>query len=91
MRDRQTLLALAILESFEASKGSASGYNLMAQACLVFLEVVVVVDLLVTVLAVICTLLAPSQSKGSRKTNPRNPLCLYWYVVGVLEGECKKA
>ena len=49
-----TLAALVVLESLEASKGSASGYNLMAKAGLVLLEIVVVVDLVVRVLAVIC-------------------------------------
>ena len=49
----RTLVALVVLESLEASKGSASGDQLMAEAGLVLLEVVVVVDLVVRVLAVI--------------------------------------
>lgn len=49
----QTLAALMVLEGLETSEGSTSGYNLMAEAGLVLLEVVAVVDLLVVVLAVV--------------------------------------
>lgn len=49
-----TLAALVVLESLKASKGSTSSDQLMAEAGLVLLEVVVVVDLVVRVLAVIC-------------------------------------
>ena len=49
-----TLAALVVLESLEASKGSASSDHLMTEAGLVLLEIVVVVDLVVRVLAVIC-------------------------------------
>ena len=50
----RTLAALVVLESLEASKGSASSDQLMTKAGLVLLEVVVVVDLVVRVLAVVC-------------------------------------
>ena len=42
-----------VLECLETSKGSASSDHLMAEAGLVLLEVVVVVDLLVVVLAAV--------------------------------------
>lgn len=53
VRDGLALVTLVVLEGLEASKGSASGYNLMAKAGLVLLEIVVVVDLLVAVLALV--------------------------------------
>jgi hypothetical protein len=49
----RTLLTLVVLESLEASEGSTSSDHLMAEASLVLLEVVVVVNLLVVVLAAI--------------------------------------
>jgi hypothetical protein len=54
VRDRLALVALVVLKGLEASEGSTAGYELMAEAGLVLLEVVVVVDLLVRVLALVC-------------------------------------
>jgi hypothetical protein len=48
-----TLLALVILESLEARKGSSSSYKFMPKARLVLLEVVVLVHLLVLVFVVV--------------------------------------
>jgi hypothetical protein len=49
----RTLLTLVVLESLEASEGSTSSDRLVGEASLVLLEIVVVVDLLVVVLAAI--------------------------------------
>jgi hypothetical protein len=49
----RTLLTLVVLESLEASEGSTSSDCLVGEASLVLLEVIVVVDLLVVVLALV--------------------------------------
>jgi hypothetical protein len=72
--DGLALVALVVLEGLEASKRSTAGYELMAEAGLVLLEVVVVVDLLVRVLALVCrTVSAFPTSTLSWTTYPRNP------------------
>jgi hypothetical protein len=48
-----TFFALVVLKCLEAGKSSTSSDHLMAEASLVFLKVVVVVDLLVVVLAAV--------------------------------------
>ena len=73
--DGLALVALVVLEGLEASKGSTAGYDLMAEAGLVLIEVVVVVDLLVRVLALVCrTVSALEISRVNWTTYPRNPL-----------------
>jgi hypothetical protein len=72
--DGLALFALVVLEGLEASKGSTAGYELMAEAGLVLLEVVIVVDLLVRVLALICRTVSAFPSRSvSWTTYPRNP------------------
>jgi len=75
MMDARTLLALVVLESFEASEGSSAGNQFMAEARLVLPEVVVLVHLLVLVFVVICWLLGTARPMlGWSVTYPRNPL-----------------
>lgn len=75
MIDARTLLALMVLESFEAGKGSSAGDQFMSEARLVLLEVVVLVHLLVLVFVVVCWLLGTARLMlGWSVTYPRNPL-----------------
>lgn len=77
---RRTLRALVILKSLETSKGSTSSNNLVSKAGLVLLEVVVVVDLLVAVLAVVCgsavsnTNGKPRSKSGMERSIPQKPI-----------------
>jgi len=73
---RRTLLALVIFKSLEASKSSASGYKLMAETGLVLLEVVVVVDLLVRVLAVICGSVSGGKHEERQQCIPQKPMMM---------------
>lgn len=74
--ERRTFLALVVFKGLEAGKGSASGYDLVAEAGLVLLEVVIVVDLLVAVLALVYSSFLSTTyiEVKTKKTYPRNPL-----------------
>lgn len=86
MWGRRTLLALVVLKRLEASKGSTPGYKLMAEAGLVFLEVVVVVDLLVRVLTVVYRSVSNVTGYKRRYEDvPQKPIMEY--VVGLKSAE----
>jgi hypothetical protein len=75
---RLTLCALVVFECLEAGKGSTSGNQFMAEAGLVLFEVVVLVDLLVSVFVVIwgsvsCCCIPQFKIRCVGQTYPRNP------------------
>ena len=69
-----------VLEGLEASEGSTSSYNLMAEAGLVLLEAVGVVDLLVRGLAVVCRVVSPAGGDGSIEDAPQKPIVNVWLI-----------
>jgi hypothetical protein len=66
-----------VLESLEASKGSASSDHLMAEAGLVLLEVVVVVDLVIRVLALICWIVSNVSGWSAHRRRAPETHCEY--------------
>lgn len=74
VRHGLALVALVVLEGLEASKGGAASDELVAEARLVLLEAVVVVDLLVRVLALVCRTVSALNLRSELEAYPRNPL-----------------
>jgi hypothetical protein len=81
----RTLRALVVLERLEASESGTSGDQFMAEAGLVFVEVVVLVDLLVVVFVLVCVgVRSASGLLGERSSIgggvPQKPIAVVLYV-----------